>query len=112
MSLLSSSQARRSQPGNYKLVSLPLIPGKVMEQLILETISKHMKDKKLLRSSQHGFTTGKSCFTGLINFYGDLTCLVDEGRAVAGVCQAFSKSSHTVSHKNLAAPQAVAVGAG
>lgn len=29
----------------YKLVALTLIPGKVMEEINLETISKNMKDK-------------------------------------------------------------------
>ncbi|KAK4831035.1 hypothetical protein QYF61_014923 [Mycteria americana] len=48
---------------NYRLVSLMLTPWKVMEQIILEAVSKPVKDKKLVGSSQHGFTKGKSCLT-------------------------------------------------
>lgn len=33
---------------NYRLVSLTLIPGEVMEPLILEAISKHKKDKMVI----------------------------------------------------------------
>ncbi|XP_009322630.1 PREDICTED: Y-box-binding protein 3 [Pygoscelis adeliae] len=47
-----------------------------MEQLILETTSRHMKDKKVIGSSLHGFTKEKSCLTNLINFYS----LVDKGK--------------------------------
>jgi len=32
-----------------------LIPGKVIEKLILENISRHVKDKKIIRISQQGF---------------------------------------------------------
>lgn len=44
--------------GDYKLVSLTLIPGKVMEPIIHEAISKHSKDKKMAGSSQHRLQRG------------------------------------------------------
>lgn len=52
-----------------------------MEQLILESISVHIKDRNISSSSQHGFTKGK-CLTKLINFYEEVASLVDEGKAV------------------------------
>lgn len=36
---------RKDDPGNYMLVNFTLIPGKIIEQLIQEVISRHMKDK-------------------------------------------------------------------
>ncbi|KAJ7399012.1 hypothetical protein BTVI_119233 [Pitangus sulphuratus] len=80
-------------PENYRPVSLTSIPGKVMEQLILETISRHIKDKKIIIGSQHGFTKRKSC---LINFCVEVTGLVDEWKAVDIVYVDFSKVIDTV----------------
>lgn len=65
-------------PGNYKSVSLTLTPGKVVEQIVLEALSKHMKDK-VIGSSQHGFRKRKSCQKDLKAFYGEMTSSVDEG---------------------------------
>lgn len=42
-----------------RLVSLHLGPREVIEQIILEPIYKHMKDKKVLASSHHKFIKGK-----------------------------------------------------
>ncbi|KFP50064.1 hypothetical protein N323_05702, partial [Cathartes aura] len=39
---------KKEDPGNYRLFSLTSIPGNVMEQLMLETISRHMEDKKAI----------------------------------------------------------------
>jgi len=90
-------KGKKEDPGNYRSVSLTSIPGKVMEQLILEVIIKQVEEKKVIRSSKHGFTKGKSCLTNLIALYDDMTGWVDEGRAVV-VYLDFSKAFDTVSH--------------
>jgi len=61
-SYLQEGRTRKLQYGQPHL-------DEVMEQQILETISRQMKDKKITRSSQHGFIKGKSRLTNQINFY-------------------------------------------
>jgi len=85
-------KSKKEDPGNYRPVSLTSIPGKMMEQLILEVIIKQVEEKKVIRSSQHGFTKGKSCLTNLIAFYNGVTGWVEEGTAVDVVYLNFSKA--------------------
>jgi len=44
-------KGKKEDPGNYRLVSLTSIPGKMVEQLILEVIIKQMEEQKVIRSS-------------------------------------------------------------
>jgi len=94
-------KGKKEDPGNYRPVSLTSILGKVMEQLILELINKQVEEKKVIRSSQHGFTKGKSCLPNLITFYDGRTGWVDEGRAVDAVYLDFSKAFNTVSQDRM-----------
>ncbi|GAB0178677.1 mitochondrial enolase superfamily member 1 [Grus japonensis] len=70
----------------------------MMEQLIQGVINKHVEEKKVIGSGQHGFAKRKSCLTNLIAFYDGMTSWVDEGRAVDVVYLDFSKGFDTVSH--------------
>ncbi|GAB0206062.1 mitochondrial enolase superfamily member 1 [Grus japonensis] len=86
---------KKEDSGNCRPVSLTSIPGKVMEH------NKHVEEKKVIGSGQHGFTKGKSCLTKLIAFCDGMTGWVDEGRAVDVVYLVFSKAFDTVAHNIL-----------
>ncbi|CAM5084992.1 unnamed protein product [Natator depressus] len=72
-----------------------------MEQVLKESILKHLEERKVIRNSQHGFTKGKSCLANLIAFYDKITGSVDEGKAVDVLFLDFSKAFDTVSHSIL-----------
>ncbi|PKU32044.1 rna-directed dna polymerase from mobile element jockey- hypothetical protein [Limosa lapponica baueri] len=72
-----------------------------MDQLILETVSRHMSKKKIIKGTQKGFNNGKSRLTNLITSYDETTGLVDKGRAVDTIYLDLNKAFNTVSHKIL-----------
>lgn len=65
-------KGNNNKPRVYRLVGLALLPGKNMEQILLEAASEHMKVKdvnmniNMNRTSQHGLNKGKPHLTSLI----------------------------------------------
>ncbi|KAK4810207.1 hypothetical protein QYF61_011801 [Mycteria americana] len=94
-------KGRKEDSGNDRSVSLTLVPRKLMEQIILTAITRHVQDNQVIRPSQHGFRKGSSCLTNLISFYDEATRLLDERKAVDVVYLDFSKAFDTVSHSIL-----------
>jgi len=58
----------KSDPGNYRPVSLTSVCCKLLESILRDALMNHLTTNSLLNQSQHGFMPGKSCTTNLLEF--------------------------------------------
>ena len=91
----------KSSPSNYRPVSLTCIVCKVLESIIKDEIFKHLLCNDMLLSSQHGFQSGRSCLSNLLEFLDDVSKLRDEGNSVDVIYLDFSKAFDKVPHDKL-----------
>ena len=59
-------KGNKSDPGNYRPVSLTSVFSKIMESLVREELIIHLKTHKLFSKKQFGFIYGRSTVLQLI----------------------------------------------
>ena len=103
VSPIFKKKGKKSSPSNYRPVSLTSVLGKIMEACLKETIVTHLEMNNLLRESQHGFRSGRSVLSNLINHVDNLTSLVDSGIQVDVLYLDFAKAFDVIPHRRLLA---------
>ena len=94
-------KGEKSDPANYRPVSLTSISCKVLEHIIHRSIMNHLDCNSLLTNLQHGFRTERSCESQLATVLQDLNSSVDKGKQVDALVLDFSKAFDTVPHRRL-----------
>ena len=91
----------RKLPSNYRPVSLTSICCKTLERIIRDNIIKYLERNELFNHNQHGFRSGRSCVTQLLEIMEIWTDLLDKGIPYDCVYLDFAKAFDKVPHRRL-----------
>ena len=91
----------KSDPSNYRPISLTSVIGKLLESVIRDRIVEHLEKNNLIKDSQHGFRRNRSCLTNLLDFFHDMFTNNDKHKAVDIIYLDFQKAFDSVPHKRL-----------
>jgi hypothetical protein len=91
----------RSNPANYRPVSLTSIACKMLEHIVASNVLEHLNCNNILVDQQHGFRAKRSCESQLIQTVHDLALGLDtKVQHDIGILD-FSKAFDKVSHNKL-----------
>ena len=91
----------RSNPLNYRPISLTSITSKIIEHVIAHHIRHHLDTNSLLSTNQHGFRRDHSCDSQLLSTSYDLINNFDNNIRTDLIILDFAKAFDTVSYPKL-----------
>ena len=94
-------KGQKYQAENYRPTSLTSVCCKIMEHVITSQIMNHGENNNILYPLQHGFRTGRSCYTQLIEFIGDLSSNLQKNQQTDVLIMDFAKAIDKVCHSLL-----------
>lgn len=74
-----TTQRRLGHWANFSQMRITLISDKILEPIIKEIISEHLKEGTHSAQLQYGFTQTKSCQTNSISSFNSVSSLIDQG---------------------------------
>ena len=96
-------KGNKTEPTNYRPISLTALPCKIMERMIRDEMMNHLIRNELIVDEQHGFVMNKSCLTNLLESLDTITNALDEGNRIILIFLNFAKAFDKVCHKALVA---------
>ena len=91
----------RTDPSNYRPISLTSHVCKVLESIVRSKIIGHFNENNLMSEAQHGFREGRSCLTNLLEMLEAWTEIIEEGDGIDVAYLDFRKAFDLVSHRHL-----------
>ena len=91
----------KSDPGNYRPISLTSHLIKVFERVIRKKLVHHLESNNLLSDKQHGFRKGRSCLTHLLKHIDDIIKSLLNGNEHDVIYLDFAKAFDKVDHEIL-----------
>eukprot|EP00111_Clytia_hemisphaerica_P014640 TCONS_00043147-protein len=95
---LQRRYSSRSLASNYRPVALTSHVIKIFEKLLRAHIVKHMDENNLFNPNQHGFRSGRSCLSQILEQYDLILNILDKDANADVVYLDFSKAFDKVDH--------------
>ena len=94
-------KGKKSDPANYRGVSLTSVTCKLLEHVIFRHIMNHLEQYQILSPFQHGFRSNHSCDSQLLITVEDLARNLDHGLQTDVLILDFQKAFDKVPHQRL-----------
>jgi hypothetical protein len=94
-------KGKKTLPDNYRPISLTSQVGHIFERVIKSKLSSFLESSGKISNSQHGFRSGKSTKSNLLEFSHELVKDIDKGNCADTIYLDFKKAFDKVPHKRL-----------
>ncbi len=94
-------KGQRSDPGNYRPISLTCILCKTIEHIVTKNLMTHLEDNSILSNLQHGFRANRSCETQLLLTIHNFAESLNMQKQLDAVLLDFTKAFDRVAHMRL-----------
>ena len=101
VSAVWKGKGSRSEPSNYRPVSVLPVLGRLLEKAIATQLGQYCEDNSIVPVQQFGFRRRSSCETALLTATDAWMRSVDEGKLVGALLVDLSKAFDTVPHQKL-----------
>ena len=101
MYVVSLKKGKKSDPSNYRPISLTCIALKILEHIVHSHVMKHFEHYNILTDCQHGFRPKRSTELQLILTIHDIASSLQQNKPIHAAVLDFSKAFDKVPHQRL-----------